>query len=395
PALLGACAQRTERIARLRAERDRIVGDARERTREAEFLAHQIAEIDLANLQPGEIERLTTEREILAQADRLAAAAETARGHLFGTTLDSLAKAVSALERVDAIDPGVAPLLEGARNALFAAEDAARGCRAYRDAIEFDPERLQGIDDRLELIRSLQRKYGEGVAEILAYRAEAAQRLDHCQSADQRSESLESEIASEEAALLRDCAELSRLRNAAAGPLGTAIQGELADLAMAGTRFEVELKQTDPGSQGSDRVAFRIAPNPGEPSRSLARTASGGESSRLMLALKTVLSRTQSLPTLVFDEVDAGIGGRTAVVLGNKLRSLADEVQVLCITHLAQIAACGDTHFRVEKRQEDGRTLLSIEQLEGEDRVAEVARMLSGDTGETARTHARELLAGR
>jgi len=395
PALRQACALRIDRLGKLDAERTRIAGDARERARETEFLTHQIAEIDAAGLNLEEPGRLATEREILSHADRLAAASETARTCLSGQTLDNLAKAVSALERMEAIDSSVTPLLESARNALYMAEDAARECRAYRDAIEFDPVRLRAIEDRLDLIRSLERKYGEGVEEILAYRDTAATRLHTYRTSEERSALLEAEIADEERALASDCAELARVRRIAAQPLATAIQSELADLAMAGTRFEVAFQTIEPGAKGADRVAFRISANVGEPSRSLAKTASGGESSRLMLALKSVLSRTQSLTTLVFDEVDAGIGGRTAAVLGKKIRSLANEVQVVCITHLAQVASGGDHHFRVEKQVDGGRTVLRIERVDGEERVKEIARMLSGDTSETALAHARELLGSR
>jgi DNA repair protein RecN (Recombination protein N) len=283
-------------------------------------------------------------------------------------------------------------------------EDLARTVRDYRERIEFNPRRLVQIEERLDLIRRLQRKYGDTVAEILAYARRARQELETLTHAEERLAVLEEEAER----LLREIGELgealSRRRQEAADRLAREVEAQLADLRMAGARFAVALERT-PDEEGAyangarwafdatglDRVTFLIAPNVGEGLRPLARIASGGETSRLMLALKVALARADPVPTLIFDEIDQGIGGRVGAVVGEKLWRLARHHQVLCVTHLPQLAGFGDAHFKVEKQVAGERTVARVQRLEGEARVAELAQMLGG-TGRAAMQSAREIL---
>ncbi|MBC8101311.1 MAG: DNA repair protein RecN [Cytophagales bacterium] len=391
--------------------------DARERARTIDLLSFQQGEIDAANPLAAEEDALLAEQMRLASAEKLHAAALSAYAALHGGAatsatsgrggrgsvgtgiaetggaLEGLTTAAAEIEHAARLDERLAPLLEALNNALFVAEDAAREVRTYRDGIEFNPERLEEIETRLDTLKTLKKKYGDTLDEVLRYREEIAVRLETLENAETRIVELQ-EIAGKTAEKLSaQAAKLTRARQKAAKPFSDAILKELADLAMTATRFSVAIEPRPPTAQGADQVEFLISPNPGEPLKPLAKIASGGEISRIMLAMKSVLSRTYSVPTLIFDEIDAGIGGRTGTVLADKLAALSGAGQILCITHLPQIAAKGDRHFFIEKHTEKGRTRVSVAPLTGEGRVQELARMLGGARlTDTVLQHAREML---
>jgi len=404
-------------LRQVRQELSALVGDERELARRADLLTYQIQEIASSNLKVGEEKELNEERTRLANAEHLKELANEAYRALYVgeegqlSAIDLLGQAAHSLTSLEKIDSGLKEQRQAAEEASYRLEDLARSLRVYRDSIEFNPARLRQVDERLDLIYNLKRKYGASIAEILAF-GEAAQReLDGIVHSEERVEELsarETELLQQIGAL---AAQLSARRRAAGEQLGQAIEAELKHLGMEGARFGVAIEQREAedgawvgdkrmrfDATGIDRVEFLISPNVGEPLKSLAKIASGGEASRLMLALKTVLSAADRTPTLIFDEIDVGIGGRAGGVVGKKLWSLTIEIspggaghQVLCVTHLPQLASYGDAHFKVDKRVSGERTLTTVQQLTEEERVEELASMLGTATRATRRS-AQELL---
>jgi DNA repair protein RecN (Recombination protein N) len=311
-----------------------------------------------------------------------------------------------------AIDPRFAPYLDARDGIKAQLEDLAFMLRDFTDGIDASPGRLQQVEDRLALIERLKRKHGGSLEEAIAHRDRLAAEHHALTGGESSIAEIEQQLADAGRAFLAAAKKLSEARRTAAAKFARAIEGELAELAMERTRFEARLVTSEAEGQwtaaGIDAGEFFLSPNVGEDLRPLARIVSGGELSRVMLALKTLSANAAAVvrrggtlvppassKTLIFDEVDAGIGGRVATVVGQKLASLGDRFQVLCITHLPQIAACGRTHFLIEKRSNGRRTMTSVSQLKGDDRVAEIARMMGGAAaGEKAMESARELLDG-
>ena len=383
----------------LKRERERLQTDARERARMLDLYRFQQEELFTASLQPGEEDELAADRTRLGNSEKLSAAAADAYATLSGAergagALDALNAALAAVEHVAALDEGLSPLAETLQSAVSFAEDAARELRVYQESVEFNPERLEEIETRLDLIRTLKRKYGETVEDILAYGAELTAKLDTLENSEAREEELTQAIAKSEEKLLAAAARLTKARRKASENFAAGIARELADLGMAATKFEVSIEPQPMTAKGADRVEFLLSPNPGEPLRPLAKIASGGEMSRIMLAMKSVLARTGAIPTMIFDEIDVGVGGRTAQTIGDKLEGLARDAQIMCITHLPQIASRAGTHFFIEKQVHDGRTTVSVAPLDAEARVDEIARMLGGSRrSEAVVQHAREMLS--
>lgn len=370
--------------------------DERDRARRVDLCQFQIQEIDAARLQPGEEEILEADRRRLANAEKLHRHAESAYASLKGdkAVLDALALCLDDLQALCDIDSAVAPLREGVQAAYYALEDAAAQLRAYREEIEFNPARLEQVQERLEAIRLLKRKYGDSIAEILAYRDQVAAELENLRHAEEHQADLRQQQETLQREVEALAGRLSTLRRTASERFSQNVEAELAQLAMEHTRFCASITPQPLGPTGADRVEFLISPNPGEPLKPLTRIASGGEMSRVMLALKSVLSRVDRVPTLIFDEIDAGIGGRTAHVIADKLAALAREKQVICVTHVPQIASRADTHFLVYKEVQGDRTVVRLRRLSDPERVEELARMLGALEGsEAAREHAREMLA--
>ncbi|MFQ5343428.1 MAG: DNA repair protein RecN [Anaerolineae bacterium] len=402
-------------LRRVQQELKKLRQDERELARRADLLAFQVQEIAEAELQPGEAEALTLERSRLANAEKLIVDASAAYDALYHTSdggpsaVDLIGDVARSLSSLEKIDPSLGELRRQAESLSYALDDLARAVRAYRDEIEYNPGRQQEVEERLELIAQLKRKYGDSIEEVLAFGERAARDLEQITHSEERIEELEAE----EDRLLQQVGELavdlSVKRQAAAGRLAAAIERELNELRMAEARFVVQLERREDergapadgaryafDATGIDRVEFLISPNPGEPPRPLAKIASGGETSRLMLALKSTLSAVDATPTLIFDEIDVGIGGRVGEIVGRKLWGLTangnPEHQVVCVTHLPQIAAFADTHFQISKVVEGRRTVTRARQLEGDERIGEITQMLGSPTDVT-RQKAGEMLS--
>ncbi len=419
--------QVAERVAELTGVRqgiDRLRQEERELARRLGLLSFQVNEIDDARLQPGEQGELERERLILANAEKLAAAAATVHQALAEGTeeqaaaLDMLGTAGSSLSDAVRLDPSLEDALRSLEEARYQIEDVARTLRTYGEAVEADPERLEALEERLHLIGRLRRKYGDTIEDILEFGERARAEMEGLTN---REEQL-AELEKRGAALLREigslAAALSEARQAASARLAAAVQGELAELGMGKARFQVAVQQDEAeagvklpdgrccrfDAGGVDRVEFLIAPNPGEPLLPLAKIASGGELARTMLALKTVLAQADATPTLVFDEVDSGVGARGGDVVGRKLWSLGEQHQILCVSHLPQVAAYADAHYRVVKTTiavagapagtaGAERTNTSVCRLSAEERVEEVAAMLGGrEASQLTHMTASELL---
>jgi DNA repair protein RecN (Recombination protein N) len=379
--------------------------DRREVERRREMLEFQAGEIERAALGVREEEGLRLEKARQANAGRLAALTGEAYGLLYDeetAVLGRLGQVFKRVEELAAIDPEFHPFVEGRASLVAQLEDLALRLRDYNDRLEVSPGRLDEIESRLALLERLKRKYGATVEEVIAFGERCRQELDEMATPEEQEKLLETRRVEAAEAYLEKARAVSRRRRIAAVELQRRVHTELAQLAMEKTRFQVAFTPEGPETpvapkdwteRGLERAEFVLSPNPGEELRPLARIASGGELSRIMLALKTVVRADAPGLTVVFDEVDAGIGGRVAEVLGRKLKAMAAHQQVVCVTHLPQIAALADHHLAVRKRVERGRTVTVVQPLSDEERVEEVARMLGGQTvTDTARRHAREML---
>lgn len=370
-----------------------LLRELRQRTDREDLLRYQVKEIDELGLQPGDEARWISERDRLKHASRLRDGASEAEDVLYardGAAVDLLAQATSALEDLVALDPALGAMLEPLHNARALVDDVARSLGRYARTVQGDPEKLAELEDGLQKLGRLKRKYGPTVEEILAFRARAGQDLANLAAGEARVHELEREVEAARDAVTALSRDLSAKRRKAAGGLGDAISRELASLGMGGARVVVEVTPTSPASgelaidgarllpSGIDRVEFLIAPNRGEEPRPLRKVASGGELSRALLAIKRVLTEVGEAGLYVFDEVDTGVGGAVAEVIGQKLKAISLRNQTLVITHLPQIAAYGDRHFVVGKRVVGERTLSDVKVLAEDDRTEEIARMLGG-----------------
>jgi len=371
--------------------------DAASRT---DLLEFQAGEIENANLSLEEEDELRQERTRLANAEGLNSLCQEAVALIDDGTPETPAindlagQMVRALESLARIDPAQNELAEQAQTLSETLSDISRDLRGYMDTIEFNPRRLEQVEERLDLINRLKRKYGGSIEAVLEFARKARTDLDNIAHATERIAELEERERTLRGKLAQQALDLSKVRNEAAGALASAVEQELDDLSMAGAEFAVDIRR-EPSADGLvlgadepvafdengvDRIEFLIAPNPGEGLKPLVKIASGGETSRLMLALKRVLTRADSIPTLVFDEIDQGIGGRVGSVVGEKLWQLGRDHQVLCVTHLPQLAAFGDQHYSVRKEVDGGRTTTRVEVLNGTNRLVELAQMLGAVT---------------
>jgi DNA repair protein RecN (Recombination protein N) len=364
------------------------------RLREVEFLRYQVSELESAGYDPQELTDLSRERDRLRNvADLLqaTAAASAALSSEDGAgAVDAVGRAASELEMASRYDDSLRGLLERLGGLSAELDDVLYELRSYVDELEADPRRLEAVEDRLAAMRALERKYGD----VEEYLKQSRARLSRLENLDEETAGLEERVAEGERRLEVIAAALRSGREAAAERLSGKVQENLEDLNLGTTTFRAELVSTEPGPSGAERVEFMIQPNPGEPELPVRRYASGGELSRIMLAIRLAQERVEPGATYVFDEVDAGIGGETATAVGSKLRELGDRNQVLTITHLPQIASGAGTHVVVEKSESKGRTITSIEIIEGEERRRELARMLSGRIDKASLAHASELLVG-
>src|SRR6267378_3941413 len=403
-------------------ELTRVRAAARDRGARQDLLAFQLGELDRAGLkaiapgEAGEDAELAALRQVLASAERVERLCAESYASLYESDdaiLAGLGNVWRRIAELAALDPQFKPYLDARDGIKSQLEDLAGFLRKYADGVEASPARLQQIEERLALLERLKRKYGPTLADVVARRDALRRELSDLERGDDRIVELEREVAHVRATYLAAAGTLSTERRVIAVAFGRQLEALLAELAMERTRFEVKFGETPTESawsgRGLDAAEFFVSPNPGEDLRPLARIVSGGELSRIMLAIKTLTATSRhgfsdatdrppsaSAPGLIFDEVDAGIGGRVADVVGRKLRTLGSAFQVLCITHLPQIAACADTHFEIEKRVDGGRTRTSVRRLDEAGRVDELARMLGGEAiTDGLRASAREMLGRR
>jgi len=384
-------------LAGLKKRLDELTGRERERAQRMDLLNFQMRDIDEAGLAPSEEEQLYSERARLANADKLKSLALSALDGLKDAELPALALldgAVKAVREIASVDAGQSECQRLLESARVAAGEACSCLRGYSDSLEADPERLDLVEGRLDLLARLKKKYGETIEDVLAYRETIEDEAASLEGSREEAEGLSARIKQSEAALTLKAGVLRDARMDGARGLARKVEAELDGLGMPKARFEAGFTALDSlGPKGMDRVEFLISANPGEPMKPLCKVASGGELSRVMLALKVILARADRVPTLIFDEVDSGVGGVTASAVGRKLKEAATGRQVLCITHLPQIASLASEHFTVEKKHDGGHTTVRVKRLDKDGRVTELARMLGGDEGtKTASAHAEELV---
>lgn len=391
--------QRFERLASARREREALALDEAERARRADYLAFQLRELEGLQPRPGEESELAVERKRLASAERLRTAGASVQ-ELFtggeGGALGAVARAHARLAEAALLDPGLVPITSGVRAALVELEEASRGLDRYLDALDAQPERLTEVDDRLEALRRLARKHGCTADELPARLEKARAEFDGLSNHEARLAELQAAEERARAAAEESALGLRQKRRRAAERFSKAVRAELSRLGMPQTRFDVGFAEAELGPTGADRAELRIGPNPGEPLKPLAKIASGGELSRVLLAVKRALAAADPVPTYVFDEVDAGIGGAVAEAVGRMLQGVGERRQVLCVTHLPQVAAFADHHLIVRKQVQRGRTVSAVLPLPSPaERQSELARMLAGAAVTAAALeHARLLMEG-
>jgi DNA repair protein RecN (Recombination protein N) len=387
----------------LREQLDRSRMDAREKTARLDLIAFQLGEIEKAAPRPGEDDELAATKQVLASAERVQRLCRESYAALYDSDTAVLAGLSGVWKRVAelaGIDPQFASHLDARDGIKSQLEDLAFFLRNYAEGVDASPEHLRQVEDRLALLERLKRKYGPTLPEVIAAGESLRHERDLLNRAGENREDVERQLAQATAAFLERARVLSQRRRDAASRFSTQLEALLAELAMSHTRFEIRFNDRELASEawterGIDEAEFFISPNPGEDMRPLARIVSGGELSRVMLALKTLAVGGERGKTLIFDEVDAGIGGRVADVVGSKLRGLGYDFQVLCITHLAQIAARATTQFRIQKYVRGERTVTTVERLDDKGRVDEIARMIGGaSVTDSVRASAGELIAG-
>lgn len=369
--------------------------DIRERNERTDLLRFQINEIDSASLKSDEKEKLTEEKTILSNLAKLNELTDLAHSLLYsgeGSVQDKLSSAHSAIKEISAIDNSAAEVLDLIDGARPLIDDATISLRRYKDRYDVDPDRLEEIEERLDLIRKFEKKYGEGIDSILAFRENAARELEGLTLSDERLQDIEKTLAAKEMQLNEEAFNISIMRKEAAERLEAEIISALKELALEKAEFRVVVRECPVSSAGIDNIEFLFSANKGEPPKSLSKTASGGELSRIMLALKETFAEVDKIPVLIFDEVDAGIGGRTAESVGISLKKLSKKHQVLCITHLPQIAAMADHHIVIEKAEKKGGVSVKVIEPSQKEREQEIARMLSGKVTDISVKHARELI---
>ena len=382
-------------------ELEELERSEQEKLRMADLWSFQRKEIDAAALKPGEDVQLEQERVVLRNVAKLQEAANVAYGLLYEaqeSVSSQLRMALKKLEDLAKIDTSLERVAETLRAAAIGVDEASDAVRDYQDHLEADPKRLDEIESRLALIERLKRKYGSGLEEVLAFLEDVRAKMEGIETAGARKTGLEQDLAQAAAEYVNCAAALTKARKSGAEKLAKKVETELGALALGSAVFRIEVREAAWSEDGADRVEFLISANAGEEPRPLDRVASGGELSRIALALKTSLgnagANAKSVPrTLVFDEIDSGIGGGVAEAVGRRLKKLAAANQVLCVTHLAQVAGFADHHYSVEKREVKGRTVAEIEELTGAARTQEIGRMLSGQkvTAEALK-HAEQLI---
>ncbi len=397
-----------KRLQGLRARLSDLLERQRERAQRQDLLRFQIREIEEAGLRSEEENKVEEERNVLANISRLMQCSNDAYDITYGseTSCLSMLKRLQAIMKdITSIDPKASNALKAVEEAIPLVQDAYIFLRGYREDLDYNPKRLEEIEDRIELIKRLKKKYGETIDAILKYLGGAKKELVDIEGSEEEIDSIKAEIEELRKAITEKARSLSSDRKAVASRIDGLVEKGFDELMMGGTRFIVEMSKEKGDDtldgfmltpKGMDRIEFLISPNPGEEPRPLSKIASGGELSRIMLILKGILASVDKTPVLIFDEIDAGIGGETATSVGKRLKMLSKGHQVICITHLPQIASFADRHLKIEKAVEDGRTRVSVRAISGDERTREIARMLGGDSrSEVSLRHAEDILRGK
>ena len=396
------------RLKGLYSERDEIYSKEKERQQRIDLLSFQIEEIEKANLRVGEEEELLEQRQKLQNFEKIRYGIEDAIKYLYEnnegyTAFELIGEGLSSIKSLSSIDENISGVLELLENAKLYLSEAIDNLMRYKDSLEIDPNALEYIEERLYRISQLKRKYGKNIEEILDYKEKAKEELNTLSNMEAHLENIEKEIKELEEKLLYESEALSQMRREIVDNFVRRVENELKDLGMEHARFSVDFQEPTGGfifidgikvgEKGREVVEFMLSSNPGEAFKPLRHIASGGELSRIMLALKTILNEVDNTPVLVFDEIDTGIGGETAYLLAQKLWNISKKRQVFCVTHLPQIAAWADYHFHVEKKIINDQTRIRVSLLEDKTRVIEISRMLGGSiVSEVSQQHAKELL---
>lgn len=373
--------------------------DEKEKMQRIDLLEYQVKEISEARLVPGEEAELMRQRELLENAEQISTASAAAYANLYEmeeaqSAYDSISIAVNALSEISGVSPVIRGIYDQLNEAMYSVEDAAHEIRDFASGVEYDPQALADIGERLDLISRLKKKYGQTIEEINEYGKRAAKELAGIEDADELTEELRAELERTIRDLKQAGIALSSIRRKAAKKLGSEIEKALSELDMEKARFSVCIETTKSYEpDGIDRVEFMISTNPGEPLKPLVKIASGGELSRVMLAVKSILAESDSVGTLIFDEIDTGVSGSAAVKIARKLRSIGKTKQVICITHLPQMTAAADNHYLIKKNTDGEMASTTLTELDIDGRIEEIARIIDGENASgTSRRHAREML---
>lgn len=381
-------------------ELETLKAKEQERLQRIDFLTYQLAEIGQARLNEHEAEELKKEAALLSNAEKISSHIQKAYTSLFGgerglSAYELVARALENIAEVKNIDPDLANLYQQLEPGLYVLEEAAAEARNYLENIEFSPQKLEQIEKRLHLIKDLCKKYGPTVKDILEYERKAKTELEYWEKSRELTEQLELDLETSWAVFNKAATELSLSRKRIAGFLENRVKAELAELAMPDTRFSIQFICAEPSAKGLEKVEFLISPNPGEPLLPVAKIASGGELSRIMLAIKAIIADKDEIGTLIFDEIDAGIGGKAAQKLAEKLDKISGCQQVICVTHSPLVAALADCHLLLHKQADGERTVTTICHLQEHERIDELVRMLGGEKQtENLRNYAVQLLKG-
>ena len=380
---------------RIERELAKLNTDEKERERMLDMLSYQLNEIAAAALQPGEEEELNSERKLIRNAEKIAYALNGAHQLLADSegALERISAAGRLLGDVSSLNEKYEKLESIINDAYYNLQEASYDLSSLAEDVLFDENRLNEIEERLSLISELKRKYGNSIEEILTFAEETQKQYDTVENTEQEKARLEQELSRCEKLLHKAAGELSQLRKASAERMEQELVGHLRDLGMKDAKFSVAFAEKAPASDGIDDVEFFITLNRGEPEKPLAKVASGGEASRIMLAVKNIFARKESVGTLIFDEIDTGISGNMARIVAEKLANISRERQVICVSHLPQITSMADANFSIVKSGDDDRTVTTVHRLTQEEKLSEIARLSGGIYTEAAMAHAREMLA--
>ena len=387
-----------EKYMNIKKELDRNYGDDIERQRKLDLLNYQFSEIEDAELKEGEEDELLEKKKLISSSEKISQALDYAKENLSGTSLDSLTESIRAMEKIEEFSPKYKEVLERLRSSYYELEEAARDVETFADSVEFNEEELDEIEKRLDIIKSLKRKYGNSIEEILKYKNEVEKQIYEITNLDSYIHDLKKKQAAIVEELYEAAKKLHSVREKYSKDLSNKINKELKELEMKNAKFSVNIIFDEDKifkSDGLDTVEFMISTNVGEDEKKLTKIASGGEMSRFMLAIKNVLADVDKIPVLIFDEIDTGISGVAAKVTGEKIKKISKHHQVLCVTHLASIAAKGDYNYFISKKVENGKTRTQVELLDEEKTLREIARISSGNITEISIKLAKELRNSR